>query len=128
MIFVDDTSAVPPFEQIRSQIAAQIRAGELADGHRLPAIRQLAGDLRVAPGTVARAYAELEAAGLITTSRAAGSRVKGQSAEGTLPSQLDLAVQHLLDRAEGSGLSRADVVGLIQGAWAKREMEQGGTK
>ena len=66
MIIVDVSATTPPYEQIRSQIAAQIQSGELPHNHRLPSIRQLAGDLRVAPGTVARAYSELEANGLIS--------------------------------------------------------------
>jgi DNA-binding transcriptional regulator YhcF (GntR family) len=41
--------------------------GELAPGHRLPTVRRLAEDLGVAPGTVARAYRELEASGLVET-------------------------------------------------------------
>lgn len=62
---IDAGSPVPPYEQIRAQLAALISSGELAEGARLPAIRQLAGDLGLAPGTVARAYRELESAGLV---------------------------------------------------------------
>ncbi|MDT9689695.1 GntR family transcriptional regulator [Streptomyces sp. P9(2023)] len=72
---VDTASAVPPYEQIRSQLAALIGGGRLPEGERLPTVRQLAGDLGLAPGTVARAYKELEAAGLIRTRRGAGTRV-----------------------------------------------------
>lgn len=75
MISVRLGGAVDPFEQIRMQIADQIRSGELPAGTRLPAIRQLASDLRVAPGTVAKAYAMLEADGLVESSRAKGTRV-----------------------------------------------------
>ena len=75
MITVDPGSALAPFEQIRSQLADGIRSGELGNGHRLPSIRQLAGDLRVAAGTVAKAYALLEEEGLVETSRARGTRV-----------------------------------------------------
>ncbi|WP_442480884.1 GntR family transcriptional regulator [Streptomyces kroppenstedtii] len=72
---VDTTSQVPPYEQIRAQLAALIRTGRLAEGERLPTVRQLATDLGLAPGTVARAYRELEAAALIRTRRGAGTRV-----------------------------------------------------
>ena len=75
MITVDPGSALPPGEQIRAQIEALIKAGELAPDARLPSVRQLAADLRVAAGTVARAYKELEQAGLVRTGRAAGTRV-----------------------------------------------------
>ncbi|WUG04329.1 GntR family transcriptional regulator [Streptomyces sp. NBC_00467] len=72
---VDTTSQVPPYEQVRAQLAALIRTGRLTEGERLPTVRQLATDLGLAPGTVARAYRELEAAKLIRTRRGAGTRV-----------------------------------------------------
>ncbi|MFJ8637070.1 GntR family transcriptional regulator [Streptomyces sp. NPDC093568] len=72
---VDTSSQVPPYEQIRAQLAALIRTGRLTQGERLPTVRQLAADLGLAPGTVARAYRELEAAELIRTRRGAGTRV-----------------------------------------------------
>lgn len=75
MIRVDPRSAVSPVQQIQSQLAAQIRSGNLEPDSRLPTVRQLAADLRVAPGSVAKAYKELESAGLIRTARAAGTRV-----------------------------------------------------
>lgn len=74
-IRIDTTSPVPPFEQIRAQLASLIRSGSLAEGDRLPPVRQLATDLGLAAGTVARAYRELEAAALIKTRRGAGTRV-----------------------------------------------------
>lgn len=64
---IEPDGHVPPFEQIRSQIATMVVSGVLPEGTRLPAIRQLASDLGLAGGTVARAYRELEQAGIITT-------------------------------------------------------------
>jgi DNA-binding transcriptional regulator YhcF (GntR family) len=61
LIGIDAASSVPPFEQIRTSIADQARSGALPAGTRLPTVRRLADDLGVAPGTVARAYKELEA-------------------------------------------------------------------
>jgi GntR family transcriptional regulator len=62
---IDTSSPVPPYEQIRVQLAELVTSGELPEGTRLPTIRQLAGDLGLAPGTVARAYRELESAGIV---------------------------------------------------------------
>jgi DNA-binding transcriptional regulator YhcF (GntR family) len=73
MLSVDLSSAVPPFEQIRAQIAQQAAAGALPSGTRLPSIRQLSGDLGLAPGTVARAYRELETSGIISARGRHGS-------------------------------------------------------
>ena len=67
MIVIDPSSAVPPFEQLRTGLVDAVASGELAAGARLPTVRRLAEDLGVAPGTVARAYRELEASGIIET-------------------------------------------------------------
>jgi GntR family transcriptional regulator len=74
-ITVDLKGPTPPYEQIRSQIAAYVHGGLLAAGTRLPTMRALAADLGVATGTVARAYAELEAGGLVTSRRRTGTVV-----------------------------------------------------
>jgi GntR family transcriptional regulator len=74
MISVDSTDPTPPFEQIRRQLVDTIRSGTLPPGSKLASVRQLAGDLSVAAGTVARAYGELESEGLVETSRT-GTRV-----------------------------------------------------
>jgi GntR family transcriptional regulator len=67
IVEVDAQSPVPPYEQLRAQIATLAASGVLHGGDRLPTIRQLAGDLGLAAGTVARAYTELEAAGVLVT-------------------------------------------------------------
>ena len=73
IIHVDPSSPLPPYEQIRAQVAEMASADVIPDGQRLPTIRQLAGDLGVADGTVARAYRELEREGWIRTRGRHGS-------------------------------------------------------
>ncbi|MFJ4783764.1 MULTISPECIES: GntR family transcriptional regulator [unclassified Streptomyces] len=75
LVRVDVSSAVPPYEQVRIQIADLILSGQLPQDERLPTVRQLAADLGLAVATVARSYRELEAAGLVTSRRGAGTRV-----------------------------------------------------
>lgn len=82
MITIDPTSPVPPFEQLRAQLARQIQDHTLAVGTRLPTIRRLATDLGLAVNTVARAYRELEEAGLIETRGRAGSFVSAAGEQG----------------------------------------------
>ncbi|MEU7157807.1 GntR family transcriptional regulator [Streptomyces chrestomyceticus] len=82
MIVIDPASPVPPFEQLRAQLARQIQDRTLAVGTRLPAIRRLAADLGLAANTVGRAYRELEEAGLIETRGAAGSYVSAAGEKG----------------------------------------------
>lgn len=78
IVELDDTSPVPPYEQIRAQVAAMIGSGALPAGTRLPPIRQLAGDLGLAVNTVARAYRELEAGGLVASRVRTGTVVAAQ--------------------------------------------------
>jgi GntR family transcriptional regulator len=75
IIEVDTSGPVPPYEQIRGQVATMIAAGALREGDRLPTVRQLAADLGLAVNTVARAYRELEAAGLVTSRVRTGTTV-----------------------------------------------------
>ncbi len=75
VLTVDGHDPTPPYEQIRAQLATAIGSGVFALGERLPTVRQLANDLGVAPGTVARAYRELEQARLIESKRGSGTRV-----------------------------------------------------
>jgi DNA-binding transcriptional regulator YhcF (GntR family) len=82
MIVIDAASPVPPFEQLRVQLARQIQDHTLAVGTRLPTVRRMAADLSLAVNTVARAYRELEEAGLIETRGRAGSFVSASGEEG----------------------------------------------
>jgi DNA-binding transcriptional regulator YhcF (GntR family) len=82
MIVIDADSPVPPYEQLRTQFARQIQDRTLAVGTRLPTIRHLAADLGLAVNTVARAYRELEEAGMIETRGRAGSFVSAAGEEG----------------------------------------------
>ncbi|MFJ9913901.1 GntR family transcriptional regulator [Actinacidiphila glaucinigra] len=82
MIVIDSASPVPPFEQLRAQLARQIQDRTLAVGTQLPTIRRLAADLDLAVNTVGRAYRALEEAGLIETRGRAGSFVSAAGEQG----------------------------------------------
>ena len=75
---MDPASGVPPFEQVRETIRAQVDAGDLAPGFRLPTVRALADSLGLAANTVARAYKELEALGVVETRGRAGTFIAGR--------------------------------------------------
>lgn len=78
-IQLETASKVPPYEQIRSAIIVRISSGMLVPGDRLPAVRKLAAQLEVAAGTVARAYRELESAGVVVTAGRHGTIVASES-------------------------------------------------
>jgi DNA-binding transcriptional regulator YhcF (GntR family) len=74
-LIVDETAGSPPYRQIVEQIRAAIERGELQPDMLLSPVRQLAGDLGVAPNTVARAYADLQAEGWLVGAGRRGTRV-----------------------------------------------------
>jgi len=75
---IDSTSSVPPYEQVRLHLAERIVGGDLPVGAKLPTVRSLAEQLGVAANTTARAYRELESAGLIETQGRRGTFVSAR--------------------------------------------------
>lgn len=67
IISVDPDAPMPVYEQICEQVLRMVVAGTLAPGARMPTIRQLANDLDLAKGTVAKAYGQLEAGRVLET-------------------------------------------------------------
>ncbi|MEJ1192717.1 GntR family transcriptional regulator [Pseudarthrobacter sp. CCNWLW207] len=125
-ISVDLRSATPPYEQIRSQISSLIATGALPVGSRLPTVRSLAADLGIAAGTVARAYKELEAAGLLESRRRNGTIVAHAahgSAAGlpgcTVPEAVTAAVDLLVRSGRDARLSEELLLDLVRGKLRK---------
>lgn len=112
-IRLDPSSGEPPSEQIRRSVAGQVEDGTLREGDRLPTVRGLAEELAVAPGTVAKAYKELEAAGLVVGLGRGGTVVTGPPAE--IGDDVRLAAEHLARLADRDGLGRRAVVELVEG-------------
>jgi DNA-binding transcriptional regulator YhcF (GntR family) len=81
VITLDASAGDPPYEQIRSQVAAQVASGQLPPGTRLPTVRALAATLGIAANTVARAYRELEHSGVVTTRGRVGTVVNGDGVD-----------------------------------------------
>jgi GntR family transcriptional regulator len=114
---VDLTSPTPPFEQIRAQIAGYVRAGVLADGTRLPTMRALAADLGVAIGTVARAYAELEAAGLVASRRRTGTVVTARPpTTGAGEEAVHRSAARLVEQSRAAGMDGDTLLAVVRAA------------
>src|SRR5436190_13078618 len=74
-LHITASDSVPIYLQIVQQIKSLVGSGRLAPGEELPPIRVLAEQLVVNPNTVARAYAELEHAGIVTKRHGSGTYV-----------------------------------------------------
>jgi DNA-binding transcriptional regulator YhcF (GntR family) len=114
VIVIDAASPVPPFEQLRAQLAGQIQNHTLAVGTRLPTIRRLAADLGLAVNTVGRTFRELEEAGLIETRGRAGSFVSAGAEKGR-----ERARQAAADYAAvvaGAGIDADEAIHIVRAA------------
>ncbi|MFN8099899.1 MAG: GntR family transcriptional regulator [Dermatophilaceae bacterium] len=118
-IALDLTDPTPPYEQLRRQVASLIETGQLAMGERLPPVRQLARDLGIAPGTVARAYQELEQAGLVTTRRGGGTTVAPVSLSPSrlARTRLDAAAATFVAQVRTLGFAQDDAHEAVARAW-----------
>jgi DNA-binding transcriptional regulator YhcF (GntR family) len=111
---LDPDSTVPPFEQVRSQVAEAAAAGTLAAGTRLPPVRALAAELDVAAGTVARAYRELEQAGVVQTRGRGGTVVTG-GGDAARTEAARLAAEYARS-VRALGIAPAEAIALVRAA------------
>jgi DNA-binding transcriptional regulator YhcF (GntR family) len=119
MISIQPGSGVPPYEQIRSQIQHLVQTGELLRGARLPTVRRLAADLGLATNTVARAYRELEADGVVETRGRAGTVVA--STDDRVRSEAESAAVTFAALTKRLGIDPADAVRMLQTALHARD-------
>ena len=78
-IYISNANGEPIYQQIVTQIKAQIISGELKEGDALPSMRLLAKELRISVITTKRAYEELEREGYVTSVPGKGCFVAGKS-------------------------------------------------
>lgn len=109
---VDQRSGVPIYLQIMDQVRHGVEVGSLQAGERLPTVRQLAGELSVAPNTVVKAYGELRRLGLLESRPGVGTVVVEGSGEEQRERQLqalDGRLRELVRDAIGLGLDEDEL-------------------
>ena len=117
LVRVDPASGEAPFWQVRRQVSEAIADGRLPVGTKLPPIRALADDLGLAANTVARAYKELEAAGLVLTRGRLGTVVTSDAVEGLgSDAEVRLAAGDYASAARAAGIPDEDAVALVREA------------
>ncbi len=86
---VDVRSGVPIYVQLVEGVKHALEVGTLRPGERLPTVRKLAGELKIAPNTVVKAYNELQRMGLIEGRPGVGSVVVGDPVEAVREQQIE---------------------------------------
>jgi len=117
LIAVDPQIETAPYQQIFEQIRAAIERGTLGPDAPLPTVRQLAGDLGVAPNTVARAYADLQDAGWLVSEGRRGTRVASKTPAADRRARTNAladAVTRFIDSLRHRGYSRTEIAAELE--------------
>ena len=111
-IILTNAGGQPIYDQIVSQVKAQILSGKLKEGDALPSLRALAKDLRISVITTKRAYEELEREGFIVSLTGKGSFVAGANTELIREEHQRRLEDHLREAVSLSHLCGLDLDGL----------------
>ena len=115
-IHINTNDGVPIYLQVVNQIRYLVAAGRLSSGDELPPIRALAEKLIVNPNTIARAYRELEQAGIVEKRRTAGTYITDQGSPLARRERLKILagrIDQLLAESEQMGVGIDEVIKLL---------------
>lgn len=113
---VHPSSGLPIYRQIMDQVRAMIAGGRLKAGDLLPSVRQLAAELEVNMMTISKAYAKLEAEGVVERVRGTGMRVLAPSPSGDIGDrkrELEPLVGQAVIRARQLGLGDEQILEIL---------------
>jgi GntR family transcriptional regulator len=116
-LHISPHDGVPIYLQIVNQVKYLVASGRLEPGEELPPIRALAEQLLINPNTVARAYRELELAGVVVKRRTAGTYVSDGASPLARRQRLKIVserVDALLAEARQMNIDIDDLLELIQ--------------
>src|SRR5947209_17723967 len=132
-LHISQADGVPIYLQIVNQVKYLVASGRLAAGEEMPPIRALAERLLINPNTVARAYRELEAAGIVTTRRTAGTYVSAAGSPLAREERIRILTERvdaLLAEARQFDIGLAEVMELLRerdGALGGEDAEEVGS-
>ena len=112
-ITVDANDGRPIYRQVAEEIKTLIARGELREGAQLPPVRQLAGDLEVNLNTIATAYRELQAEGLITVRHGSRAVVLPRKVQTGGRDEMRRALRAALTQMVLAGMRRAEIKGAV---------------
>jgi GntR family transcriptional regulator len=112
----------PIYGQIADRVRFAVAAGVLRPGELVPSVRELSKQLVVNPNTVARAYRELQAEGLIEPVRGTGLQVSDGAPERCRRARGEFVRARLraaLDEVRQTNLDPAEIEGILREEWAR---------
>jgi GntR family transcriptional regulator len=129
MIFrLTPQSGVPMYLQLIEQVRYAVESGALRPGDQLPGIRKLSEDLVMNPNTVAKAYREMEHAGLIVLRHGSGAFIAEQPHNGRAPGVIrkgQAVMRRALAALAGMGLNEGEIRRLLEAELQNSVKEDG---
>lgn len=120
---------IPIYQQLVDAICVDIKSGNLISGEQLPTVFEMTSKVGVARGTVKRAYDELERMGIVEKVQGRGTFVKYQPANsGSRKEQAMEAIDDMLDKLEGMGLSPSEINIFLNLKLRERSQEEANVK
>jgi GntR family transcriptional regulator len=125
-LHISAQDGVPIYVQIVNQVKYLVAAGRVAPGEELPPIRTLAEQLVINPNTVARAYLELERAGIVTKRHGAGTYVSTSGSRLARRERVKILAKRadaLLAEAGHLGIELDEIIDLLREQHANMQPE-----
>ncbi|MGE3818925.1 MAG: GntR family transcriptional regulator [Isosphaeraceae bacterium] len=122
LLELDTSDDRPIYGQIADRVRFAVAAGVLRPGELAPSVRELSKQLVVNPNTVARAYRDLQAEGLLEPVRGTGLQVAEGAVERCQESRRDRVRRRLraaIEEARGSGMDPAEVESILREEWER---------
>lgn len=115
IIAIDDSSDIPIYQQLRTQIVLGISDGRLKPGEQLPTVRALAEEIGINAMTVQRAYQVLKQEGYIVTDRRNGAKIRMEfSGDGRLSGEAEETLKRIISEAKIAGMTREEFIGICK--------------
>lgn len=108
---VDESSDLPIWAQLRNRFTFLIRSGALKEGEQLPSVRSLAASAHINYNTVARAYRDLELAGLVVSLRGRGMFVQAPATADNTTADVDAIFEDCIRQYRAHGMTYEDIAG-----------------
>ncbi|URZ18437.1 GntR family transcriptional regulator [Clostridium felsineum] len=117
MIYIDNKSSSPIYEQVIDQVKEQVIKGILRGGDKLLSVRQMASIIMVNPNTISRAYSELERQNIIETIKGKGTYVAANYKpvmEQERLIKLKSAIKKIIIESSYIGVSEEELINIIK--------------
>jgi GntR family transcriptional regulator len=123
---IDINNGIPIYEQISRQVKFAIANGSLLVGEHVPSVREMATSAAVNVNTVARAYRDLQAQGVLVSIRGTGLAVASDAPEKCRHERLEMIrerLRYILREAKQNGVSAEEIHVLVRSEWDALKQE-----